>query len=315
LSDAPTAPAPARDRSRGLRVFGGILIALGLGCLCLTGLMLLGIALNTNARWEPAILYAAFAAACVVLGFGSIQGRRWARDLVLVGSAFALAFALLSAPFAIWMVGRILAAITRMHGTQETVGCVVTSTLVFMFAVFVSLPLVFVLFYARRDVRQTVERLDPVPRWTQAQPLPVLGAALLYAGVAAGALVALVDPALPTPGGLVTGAPARLWVLAGGVVSAAIAWGLYRGKRSGWVAAVALTVGGFLLSYFSLRELDFQQLQQAMADSEEGRELMSGVDLRPGLLALVAVSGILWLAYLFWIRKYFQPGRAVERTQ
>lgn len=242
-------------------MFGGIAIVLGVLCAGIAVLLLLSQALQPTLSWEPAFLYAACAAAFCSLGFGAYWGRRWARDLILVGSAFSLATGLLAAPFAIWMVGRLATADPRVSGVRDTVGCAVTVVLAVMMVVLISLPLSFLLFFARRDVRLTVERLDPVRRWTQAQPLPVIGAALVYAVSAAGSLIALIQPVLPAPGGLLTGAAARGVLLAVSVASGAVAWGLYRGKRGAWIAAAGLTAAWLAYSLLSFRDFDFQEMR------------------------------------------------------
>ncbi|MBC8647878.1 MAG: hypothetical protein H7X85_11985, partial [Thermoanaerobaculia bacterium] len=269
-------------------------------------------ALQPTQRWEPAILYAAFAAVFCALGFGSYWGRRWARDLILVGSVFSLATALLAMPVIIWIVAQISTADPRLSGVRDTVGCAVTAVLAAMMVVFISLPLSFLLFYSRRDVRLTVERLDPARRWTQAQPLPVLGAALVYAVSAAGSLAALVHPVLPVPGGVLTGAAARGVLLAVSVASGAVAWGLYRGKRGAWMAAAGLTVAWLAFSLLSFRDLDLRELRRVAGASEEELQQMPSVDITLGLTVMVAVSGVVWLGYLWWLRKYFGAPRTPQ---
>ena len=211
------------------------------------------------------------------------------------------------APFAIWVVVQFSTADPRLFDVRGTVGCAVTAVLSIVLAVLFSLPLAYLLFYSRRDVRLTVERLDPVTRWTQEQPLPVLGAALMYASAAVGFLASLVDPVLPVPGGILTGWGARGVLLAETVVSGALAWGLYRGKREAWIAALILTAAWFALCFLSFRDFDFQQMQKAMGASEEEQALMSRADLTPGLMAVLAVSAAVWLGCLIWLRKYFGP--------
>ncbi len=312
MSEPETAPERWRDRSGGLRVFGTIAIVLGVLCAGFVVLFLLTRALQPTQRWEPAILYAALAALFCTLGFGSYWGRRWARDLILVGSVACLTTAVLAAPFMIWIVVQLSTADPRISGVRDSVGCVVMVVLAVMMVVFISLPLSFLLFYSRQDVRWTVEKLDPERRWTQAQPLPVLGAVLLYAVSAAGSLTALAHPVLPVPGGVLTGAPARGLLLVIGVASAIIAWGLYRGKRAAWMAAAVMTAVWGAFSLLAIRDLDFAQMQKAMGASEEEIRQMAGIDVSPPLTALVAVTGLAWLGYLWWLRRYFGAPRAAQ---
>lgn len=176
-----------------------------------------------------ALIYLALAAILITLGIGSVRGRRWARALTLVGSAEAVVFGVLGTLFIVWLVHRFVATEPSLSGHGASVGWAVLAPVVFVMAFLILLPLAFLLFYARRDARTTVERLDPERGWTDHQPLPLLAAALQFASLALGWLPALFRPVIPVPGAILTGNPARTLILALAIASAAIAWGLYRG--------------------------------------------------------------------------------------
>jgi hypothetical protein len=262
---------------------------------------------------EPVTLYLALAAALIILGIGSVRGRRWARDLTLIGSAYVLAFTLLGAPFVVWMVSRFLAREPSLSGQGASFGCAVLGPLVFILLLLALVPLAFLFFYARRDVRATVERLDPDPGWTDRQPLPLLAAALFFAAGAVGWLPALFSPVVPVPGAILTGNTARALVFALGLGCAVVAWGLYRGLRGAWVAALVLSVAGTVFWLWTLRDIDVQALQRAMGATEEELAVMRKIDLRPGLLALTAAGAAAWTAFLIWVRKYLTRNPLVSR--
>ena len=85
-------------------------------------------------------------------------------------------------------------------------------TLVIVFCAFflVLVPIAFVVFYGRKDVADTCRRRDPVERWTDRTPLPVLGASV---GFSSGSvyllLIGLTTPMFPFFGRYLTGIPAR----------------------------------------------------------------------------------------------------------
>lgn len=297
-----------------MRIFGGILIALGIVCAGLSVILLLARALAPRQRGEPVLIYAGLAAACITLGIGSFRARRWARDLTLIGSAYTVAFALTGGPFVIWMIFRMFSTHTRLSGTGGTMGWVVAAPLVFMLIAFLLLPLAFLIFYGRRDVRQTVERLDPTPGWTDRQPLPLLAAALLYASVAISSLPSLIRPVVPIPGMVLTGNPARLFMAVIVVICALIGWGLYRGSRPAWIAALALTAGWLAIVAWTFRDLDLVEVLRAYGSTEEELSFVRSFDMKPWLLAMTSVSAFMWMAYLLWVRKYLPPARDTAPT-
>lgn len=304
---------PDRDRSGGLRIFGAIQIAAGVLFAGMSFLVLAGRFVTRNQTAEPVTLYLFISAAFITLGIGSVRGRRWARALTLVESSSMVAFGLLGGPFIVWMVSRVLSAEPSLSGRGASFGCAVLAPLVFILFLLILLPLAFLLFYARRDVRATVERLDPEPGWTDRRPLPVVAAAVLFGSAAVGWLPALWTPVIPVPGAILTGNTARAVVLAVVLGCIAIAWGLYRGTRGAWLAALAFSIGGSAFWLWTLRDLDLLALQGAMGASEQELALMRRVDLRPGFTVLTAVTAAAWTGFLFWVRRFLTRDPSVSR--
>ena len=106
-----------------------------------------------------------------------------------------------------------------------------------------------------------------------------------------------------------TGASARALLVPIILVTGAIAWGLYRGRRIAWVAAIVTVVVGLAFALLTFRDFDFRDLQRVMGASEEEIALMGNIDIMPGLVGVWAATGLLWLVYLWWIRKYFRAPR------
>ena len=136
---APAAPLP--DRTKGLRVFGGIQIAAGVLCAGISLLMLAGRFVSRNQMAEPATIYLFLSAALITLGIGSVRGRRWAWALTLIGSASGVVFGLLMAPFLVWMVSRVFSGVPGLSGQGPSFGCLVLAPLVVMLLVLILLPL------------------------------------------------------------------------------------------------------------------------------------------------------------------------------
>jgi hypothetical protein len=293
---------PERDRTGGLRIFGGILIAAGLLFAGMSFLVLAGRFVAARQTGEPVTLYLLISALLITLGIGSVRGRRWAWALTLVTSAFTVAFGLIGAPFIVWMVSRLLSAVPSL--SEEASGGVVLAPLIFILFLMILVPVAFLLFYARRDVRATVERLDPEPGWTDRQPLPVIAAAALFAAAAAGWLPALWTPVIPVPGAMLTGNTARALVLAGVLACLAIAWGLSRGTRGAWIAALLFSIGGTALWLWTLRDLDLPALQRALGGSEEELALLRRIDARPGLIVVTLAAAAAWIGFLVWVRRF-----------
>ena len=169
------------------------------------------------------------------------------------------------------------------------------------------------LYYARRDVRATVERLDPDPGWTDRRPLPVVAAAVLFGATAVGWLPSLLTPVIPVPGAILTGGTARAVVLAFALGGITIGWALYRGLRGAWLTAVVLSIAVAVFWLWTLRDLDLLAVQRAMGSSEEELAVMRRMDLRPVLTALTAPAAAAWIAFLFWVRRFLKRDPSVSR--
>ena len=80
------------------------------------------------------------------------------------------------------------------------------------------LPLILLLFYRKSDVRETCRQRDPVERWTEQVPLPLLAASLLFGfGALYYGLTGIAAPFFPFFGRYTTGLPAGIACLSGGL--------------------------------------------------------------------------------------------------
>src|ERR1017187_4823253 len=186
-----SAPLPDyKDRSTGLFIFGILTLLLG----CLAGLfvplMLFGQMAAAKVPNAPPVnhasmvpgmaVYGLLAVALIWLGIGSIQARRWARALLLIFSWSWLIFGVLMTAIMPFVMSKAMANLPPNAKTGQPAmppaaitGMVIGMTL-FFFVIFVVVPAVWTFFYNSRHVKATCEARDPVTRWTDACPLPVL---------------------------------------------------------------------------------------------------------------------------------------------
>jgi hypothetical protein len=308
-----------KDRRTGLLVFGILEILLGVLCVLLVGFTVLvarttGAALNSRVMLPGMLPYIALAAAFVWLGIGSIRCRRWARALLLILAWSWLCVGVITVPFMGFLMPRILAASAPNGQGLPRVPLVVEIVfqLVFMTLFLVVVPGVLVFFYQSRHVKATCEARDPVRRWTDACPLPVLAVAC---GLWLGSVMMLSFPlayggVMPFFGTIVSGLPgtllavglAGLWFWLGRV------W--YQLSDAGWWALLATMIVLGISNFITFSHLDLMELYQKMGLPEAQLELIR----RQGWISsrFMVWNSVLWfvpiLGYLLWVKRFFRPG-------
>jgi hypothetical protein len=321
-----SAPVPMayEDRSAGLLIFGILTLLLG----CLAGLFflfaLVGLAMSANGVGTPVpmsailpavLIYGMLAVALVWLGVGSIMARRWARALLLIFSWSWLVMGLYIMVFtALVMPKRLLNLSSNGTADHSAVPSVATAGLVvgmllfsgFFFLIF---PAVWTVFYQSRHVKDTCERRDPVTRWTDACPLPVLGYCLwLVISAPMLLIMPLVNRGvMPFFGTFLTGVPGTLFCLAVACIWSYAAWLLYKLDRRGWwlvLIALCLFIVSALLTFARHDELEMYRL---MGYPKARIALMQESGALAGKRAgwLTAVYVLPFLGYLLYIRKFF----------
>ena len=332
----PEAP-PYRDRGTGLQVFGVFQIILGLLAALMVPLVALGAFVSRLApggTMRPAQFlsgvasYAFIAAALVALGIGSVQMKRWARALTLVTSVYwlimgALITVLLTAVLPVTMRSALAQAQqTTPNGPSPDMSTGVMAvilTLIIIFAAFflVLVPIAFVVFYSRRDVAETCRLRDPVERWTDRTPLPVLGASVvLFTGALYLLLMGTTTPLFPFFGQYLTGIRASVCFLLTAALDTYLAIALFRLQPSGWwIAALTLPIRLFsvVLTY---SRADMMQAYAKMGMSDAQLKMLNSSPIFRGHVVLwwSLISMILFFGYLLWLKRYFKspPSKEVE---
>ncbi len=313
-----------KDRHTGLLVFGILEILLGVFCVLLAGLMVLGqmmasrttgAAANARMMIPGMVFYLALAGAFIWLGIGSIRCRRWARALLLILAWSWFCTGVITVPLLAFLMPRILAGSSAQGQgmPQGVLVAIIVFQLVFMTLVMVVIPGVLILFYRSPHVKATCEARDPVRRWTDTCPLPVLA---VVCGLWFGAVTILSLPlayggVLPVFGTIVSGLPGTLLAvgLAGLWLWLGRLW--YQLKVAGWWALLGLLIIFGISNYITFSHVEVMKLYQKMGYPEEQLELIR----RQGWISsqFMLWNSVLWLVpilgYLVWVKGFFRPER------
>ncbi len=252
--------------------------------------------------------------AFIWLGIGSIMARRWARALLLIMSWSTLILGLVIMAFLVAMSGTFLA---RMQATQSS-GHQLPETakwiLVIMGGVFgvmfVILPAIWAFFYGGESVKATCERRDPIVRWTDRCPLPVLAVSLYMAFKATSMILISFSfhGAIPFFGIYLAGLPGIVVYFLFSALWFCVAWAFYNLDFRGWwvsVIAVCILPIAAAITYYQRGVMEFYKLA-----GYSGEKLTRLEHLRflhgHNVVWLSLAAVIPWLGYLLFVKKYFR---------
>ena len=324
----PLVSAPDyKDRSTGLTVFGVMTLLLG-GLAGLFTLLMFVPLLTTKTAGAPPLhlgsivlgsgIYAGLAVSLIWLGIGSIQKRRWARALLLI---FSWSWLILGIGMTAVMPSVMSQAMANLPPDAKTgqpalppgaiTGMVIGMT-IFFFVGFVLMPAVWTFFYNSRHVKATCAARDPVTRWTDACPLPVLGFCLwTWFAVPMMLVMPLTGLAvMPCFGMFITGLPAGLFCVVVAAVWGMAGWWLYQLEARGWwliLIGMVLFSVSTLLTYAHHDIIEVYQLQglpPAQIDQIQKMGLFTSHSMG-WFTALVTVP---FLGYLLFIKRYLRKG-------
>jgi len=320
-------PPQYADRRTGLVIFGVGQIILGLLAALMVPLVALSVFVShlaPGARMRPGQFlgaiasYAFIAAALLTLGIGSVQCRRWARALTVVTAWYwlvtgVLITVLLTAALPVTVKGILQAQRGAAAGSpalSEGVMAVIL-TIIIVFAAFflIIVPAAFAAFYGRRDVAETCRHRDPVERWTDRVPLPVLGACLVFSVQSLYLLLTgFSTPLFPFFGRYLTGVPGFACYLTFAVVDGALAIAFYGLKPAAWWVAVIAAPIRLASMALTFLKADLIQAYSKMGFTSEELKVVNSSPLLRGhvLLWWGLISAILFLGYVIWLKRYFQ---------
>jgi hypothetical protein len=325
-AESTPSPLPYNDRSTGLIVFGVMTVGLG----CLAGLMVLfmlwqsvaGVGRNAAVTFPtvaPVIItYVLLAAGLIWLGIGSILARRWARALLLIFSWSWLVMGVFGLVFLIVLMPQTLANMpTRGQMSPAAMGVVMVIVLVVCGVLFVVMPAVWTFFYGSRHVKATCEWRDPVPRWTDACPLPVLGLCLwLVISVPMMLVMPMTGRGVaPFFGVFLTGTPDAVFCLALAAIWLYAAWSLYRLETRGWWLVLIVLCVMMASSIVTFTQRDMMEMYRLMGYPEQQMEQIrkSGLANGNSMRWMMSLCMLPMLGYLLFIRRYLRRSRLASR--
>ncbi|MGZ4730920.1 MAG: hypothetical protein ACXVZH_02130 [Terriglobales bacterium] len=324
----PEAPA-YRDRGTGLVIFGVLQIILGLLAALMVPLVALGAfmsrlapggAMRPGQFISGVASYAFLAAALIGLGIGSVQMKRWARALTLVTSWYwlitgALVTVLLTAALPVTMRSALAQAQQNAPAgpspaiSTGVMAVILTLIIIFAAVFLVLVPIAFVVFYGRTDVAETCRHRDPIPRWTDRTPLPVLGASVVLAlGALYLLLIGVTTPIFPFFGKYLSGIAGSVCFIVTAALDTYLAVALFRLQTSGWwIAAVTMPLR-FLSMVLTYARADLMQAYSKMGMSDAQLKVLSANPMLRGRVFLWwgLSSMVLLFGYLLWLKRYFK---------
>ena len=292
--------------------------------------MLLGAALSRKAMGGPmpagayvaGICSYSFAAAILVaLGIGSIQARRWARALNLITAVVGLILGSIMTVFLAivlpsgFMAGMHQAAVNTPNAPPlSTAAAAIILTLIILFFsfFFVAVPLAFLFFFSRKTVEETCKRRDPVERWTDRCPLPVLAVSLLLGfGAVYCLLTAVTTPIATLFGKYLTGWPAAVLLVVVAVLQGFLAFALYRLSLAGWWTTLITMSLRLISETITYGHADLLKAYSRMGWSQTRLDYMNANPTfhRGGFLWFGVAISVIFVGYFLWTKRYF-PGSA-----
>jgi MFS family permease len=313
------------DRKAGLIVFGILTMLTGCVMALLVPLIIWAqfvaaetthVPVNSRAMIPAAIFCGLFSVTFIWLGIGSILTRRWARALLLISSWTWLTIGIVSMAYLAFLLPQIMAVLdsnvrsSQTRAPKELMTFVMIAQGIFSLIIYVILPGIWVLFYRSKNVRITCEVRDPVPRWTDHCPLPVLAVSIW---AALGAVTMLLFPFLY--GGVLPFFGVFLSGISGTAVGLVIAglwgysaWALYRLERTGWwiflVGMCLLSLSAFV-TYWRHDLSEMYRLmgypEQQIAQLQQFNAVFKGQTLAWSTVIFIVPC----VGYLLYVRRFF----------
>ncbi len=264
--------------------------------------------------------YTFIAAVLLALGIGSVQMKRWARALTLVTSWYwlimgALVTVLLTAVLPVAM--RTVLAQMKQSGPEApspaastaVMAVILTLMIIFMAFFLVVVPTAFVIFYGRKDVAETCRHRDPVERWTDRTPLPVLFASVvLFTGAVYLLLTGVTTPLFPFFGRYLTGVAGAACFLGMATLDIYLAIALFRLHGAAWwiaICTLAIRLFSMALTY---ARANMMTAYSKMGMSDAQLQMMNSSPMLRGhvLLWWSLLSMVFFFGYLLWLKRYFK---------
>ena len=318
----PINPNPVqnyKDRRIGLVAFGIVII--GVGCVVALFLPLsfigqflgaksMGVPPNYQVLAQTLLMYGLLALALIWLGAGSIRAGRWDKALLVIFTSSWLVIGFFTVIAFLMVMPKAIAGVTEAQPVPQVARTLMLLLpFVMLTCAFILLPLGLLLFYSSSHVKATCEARDPVERWTDRTPLPVIGAGLW---VAFGALMLLSMPlsargVIPAFGRILSGASGSVVLVTMAAIWFYCAWAIYRLQPAGWWLLIATIVLSVVSTVMTYSKIDIGEMYRLMGYPDVQIERMLRFNFVNGtILTICSVgSSLLALGYLIWLKRFF----------
>lgn len=303
-----------KNRRTGLLVLGILEILLGGLCALLVPLMVLGQVMAANmtggsANYRMAVpgvlMYGLLAVAFIWLGIGSIRCRRWARALLLILSWSWLVTGVIAIGFLLFLLPRMMMGWPPGAKALALIVAAVIWTMIFLV-----IPGVLVLFYQSRHVKATCEARDPVVRWTDGCPLPLLTVSLwlVFGGVMMVAMPLAYNSVVPCFGVILSGVPGTLIYLFMAALWLYLAWAWYRLRPMSWWITLCVMLLFAISNVVTFAQIDLMDLYEQMGYSAEQLALIERYNFLTGqtMVWWSAAFMLPLIGYLIWVKRFFR---------
>ena len=301
ISSPPSKLSPAKFKNRkiSLTVFGVLTLIGGLllGLLTIqSGSVLAGVILTVVLIW---------------LGIGSIMTRRWARALLLITAWIMLTYGIFLVPFGVSVLIPLI--VRLMCNPLPSAAQILTMQFTLGLAasvIFVLIPAVWVFFYGSKHVKATCEACDPIERWTDRCPLPVIAVSLYVAIIGAWSLIGgMLNLPEVTPffGTFLSGALDNRFCNVQGVVLIYGAWAMYELDLRGWWTVLAvdcLRSISNIITFWRHDTAEFFQLSGCSMEQINALQQFSFFS-RGGMISVNLFFSFVTIGYLLYSKKFF----------
>lgn len=251
------------------------------------------------------LFYLALAPLFATLGVGSMMARRWAPPLILVTSWGWLICGLVTAGVTLMLPPMMESLPASQAGAKADMGgCMSIGIGIFG----IVLPLVWILFYRSAHVKATVQQLDPVPRWTDGQPISLLiFASWMLFGAVSVLMSSFIYKALAFGRFILRGWPAFAVMAAMATLLFWIGWGTLHRRQSAWWSAVVMLVIGvaWSVAFLTLTDLMLMYAEMGMPLDPQQAAIATALHSSPFFHGWMALIWTGYLVFLLYLRRYF----------
>jgi hypothetical protein len=274
------------------------------------------------------VFYGGLGLLFLAVAYGCVTYRRWARPFALTlgwGWIFMGITMLISLSVMMGgikdMMSRTMeqaaqaspngAAMPPMDGIF-TIIMVIYFVMILIFLI--ALPSVIVWLQWGEDVRRTYESRDLKARWTDRQPVPLIGMTIAAALFAACSLPYLFLMKSPLMKAFLPDGPIQYAWLLIPFVWAYVAWGSYRRQIAAWILAVLALGAGVWFGFSAMSGTDWAVFFKQMGIPEKDLENLTKMTTElytPSRMGVLMIGSMLpMFGYLIWVLRYFRRAEA-----